>query len=248
MKLKNAIILLVIIAAVAVASFTALNGLAIGGITLRPAMEAINQGLDLKGGVYVVYEAETNATGEELDRIISQTIEVFRRRVDAMGLTEPLVVREGNNRIRVELPGVENAQEALDMIGRTAQLQFITLDGEVVVTGSNVKKADATFIQGEGNPVVSLEFDSEGTKSFADATAKHIGEPIFIVLDEEIISSPSVKSAIPNGQAYISGNFTVETASQLAALIRGGALPVDLKEVQTSTITATLGVNALEKV
>lgn len=247
MKLKNAIILLVIIAAVAVASFTALNGLAIGGITLRPAMEAINQGLDLKGGVYVVYEAETNATGEELDRIISQTIEVFRRRVDAMGLTEPLVVREGNNRIRVELPGVENAQEALDMIGRTAQLQFITLDGEVVVTGSNVKKADATFIQGEGNPVVSLEFDSEGTKSFADATAKHIGEPIFIVLDEEIISSPSVKSAIPNGQAYISGNFTVETASQLAALIRGGALPVDLKEVQTSTITATLGVNALEK-
>lgn len=247
MKFKNAIIFLVIIAVVAMAGFTALNGLQIGETTIRPIKEAINQGLDLKGGVYVVYEAETDATGDELNQIISQTIEVFRRRVDAMGLTEPLVIKEGDNRIRVELPGVENAQEALDMIGRTAQLQFMTIDGDVVLTGSNVRKADVAFVQGEANPVVNLEFDSEGTKSFADATAEYIGQPIFIVLDDEIISSPNVKNVIANGQGHISGDFTVESASQLAALIRGGALPVNLKEVQTSTITATLGVNALER-
>ncbi|AKL95179.1 protein-export membrane protein SecD [Clostridium aceticum] len=247
MKLKNAIVFILIIAVVGMAGFTAFNGLQIGEITIRPMQEAINQGLDLKGGVYVVYEAETDETGRELDQTINQTIEVFRRRVDAMGLTEPSIVREGDHRIRVELPGVENAQEALDMIGRTAQLQFITQEGEVVVTGTNVRKAEATFVEGQGSPVVSLEFDSEGTRNFADATAAHIGEPIFIILDEEIISAPTVENPIPNGRAIISGNFTVESASQLAALIRGGALPVNLREVQTSTITATLGVNALER-
>ncbi|SES73610.1 preprotein translocase subunit SecD [Natronincola peptidivorans] len=247
MKVKNAILFLVIIAIVGLAAFTAFEGLRVGELTIRPIRDAIKQGLDIKGGVYVVYEADTDASGQELDQIINQTIEVFRRRVDAMGLTEPYVVREGDKRIRVELPGVENAQEALDMIGRTAQLQFITTEGEVVVTGSNVRKAEATFISGEANPVVELEFDSEGTRNFAEATGKHIGEPIFIILDDEIISSPMVRNMIPNGQGFISGDFTVESASQLAALIRGGALPVNLNEVETSTITATLGVNALDR-
>lgn len=247
MRLKNAIILFVLIAVIALTTFSVFNGLKVGEFVIKPVGESINLGLDLKGGVYVVYEAETDATGKELEQMMDQTIEVFRRRVDAMGLTEPSIVREGENRIRVELPGVEDAQSALDMIGRTAQLQFMTAEGEVVVTGGNVKKADATFLNGQTNPVVSLEFNSEGTKSFADATGKHIGEPIFIILDEEIISSPIVKDTIPNGQAFISGDFTIETASQLAALIRGGALPVNLTEVQTSTITASLGVNALEK-
>jgi len=247
LKLKNAIIFLLLISVIAFTTFTLFNGFNIGKITIKPVSETINLGLDLKGGVYVVYEAKTDATGRDLDQIMDQTIEVFRRRVDAMGLTEPSIAREGEDRIRIELPGVEDAQSALDMIGKTAQLQFVTVDGEVVVTGGNVKKADATFLNGQTSPVVSLEFDSEGTKHFADATGQHIGEPIFIILDEEIVSSPIVKDTIPNGQAFISGDFTIESASQLAALIRGGALPVDLEEIQTSTITASLGVNALEK-
>ncbi|SDK56222.1 protein translocase subunit SecD [Natronincola ferrireducens] len=247
MKLKNALLFFVIIALVVLTTYTAFNGIQVGEVRIRPVQEAINQGLDLKGGVYVVYEAETDETGRELDQTINQTIEVFRRRVDAMGLTEPSIVREGEKRIRIELPGVENAQEALDMIGKTAQLQFITPEGEVVVTGGNVKKAEATFISGEAHPVVEFELDSEGTKNFAEATAQHIGEPIFIILDDEIISSPIVNNTIPNGRGHISGNFTVESASQLAALIRGGALPVNLTEVETSTITATLGVNALQR-
>ncbi len=247
MRFKNAIIFILIVAITGLACFIAVKGLELGPISLNPFLGSIKQGLDLKGGVYVVYEAQTNESGKELDQIIGQTIEVFRRRVDAMGLTEPLVIREGDKRIRVELPGVENAQEALETIGKTAQLQFVTVDGDIVVTGKNVNTAEANFVQGESNPVVSLEFDSEGTKQFADATAQYIGEPIFIILDNEVISSPNVRTVIPNGQAFISGDFTVETASNLAALIRGGALPVNLKEVQTSTITATLGVNAFEK-
>lgn len=252
MKAKNGIIFLMIIAILGLSIFTAFNGLEIGSYRIRPIKDSIRQGLDLKGGVYVVYEAQTDKTGAELDELIQQVIEVFSKRVDGMGLTEPLIIREGEKRIRVELPGVQNAQEAIETIGKTAQLKFVTADNEVVVTGSNVAKSQATL--GEGNaPQVSLEFDSEGAKKFAEATGKLAGledamdRIIYIILDDEIISSPVVSSQIPNGQASISGGFTIETASNLAALIRAGALPVDLEEVQTSTITASLGENALNK-
>ncbi len=252
MKAKNGIIFLMIIAILGLAIFTAFNGLDIGNYTIKPVKDSIKQGLDLKGGVYVVYEAQTDKKGAELDEIMEQVIEVFSRRVDGMGLTEPLIVREGEKRIRVELPGVENAQEAIDTIGKTAQLKFVTKDGEVVVTGSNVVRSQATLGQGQ-QPQVSLEFDSEGAKKFAEATGRlaEFQDPmdkiINIILDDEIISSPVVNAKIPDGHASISGNFTIETASNLAALIRAGALPVDLEEVQTSTITATLGENALNK-
>ena len=252
MKAKNGIIFLMIIAILGLAIFTAFNGLDIGNYTIKPVKDSIKQGLDLKGGVYVVYEAQTDKKGAELDEIMEQVIEVFSRRVDGMGLTEPLIVREGEKRIRVELPGVENAQEAIDTIGKTAQLKFVTKDGEVVVTGSNVVRSQATLGQGQ-QPQVSLEFDSEGAKKFAEATGRlaELQDPmdkiINIILDDEIISSPVVNAKIPDGHASISGNFTIETASNLAALIRAGALPVDLEEVQTSTITATLGENALNK-
>jgi len=252
MKAKSGIILLMIVAILGLSIFTAFNGLEIGNYTIKPVSESIRQGLDLKGGVYVVYEAQTDATGRELDELIEQVIEVFSKRVDGMGLTEPLIIREGEKRIRVELPGAKNAQEALDTIGKTAQLKFVTADDEVVVTGSNVARSQATL--GDGNsPQVSLEFDSEGAKKFDEATGRLAGlensidRIIYIILDDEVISSPVVSNRIPNGQASISGGFTIETASNLAALIRAGALPVDLEEVQTSTITASLGENALNK-
>ncbi len=252
MKARNSIIFLLIIAVLGLTIFTAFNGLEIGNFKVEPAKESIRQGLDLKGGVYVVYEAQTDASGRELDDLIDQVIGVFGRRVDSMGLTEPLITREGTKRIRVELPGAKNAQEAIDMIGKTAQLQFITSDGDVVVTGANVTKSQATL--GQGNAAqVSLQFDKEGAEKFAEVTGRlaaltnDMDKMIHIILDEEIISSPRVSSKIPDGQAVITGNFTVETASNLAALIRAGALPVELEEIQTSTITATLGENALNK-
>ncbi len=249
MKFKNVSSFILAILVIALLGFTAIKGINIGNIKLSPAGEQINQGLDLKGGVFVVYEAKTDAKGEELNKIINQTIEVFRKRVDGMGLTEPVIVKEGENRIRIELPGVKDAQQAIDSIGKTAQLQFILPDGSVVVSGAEVTNADVSIDNRNNQPFVSLEFNSEGSKKFAEATRNlaPTNEPIFIVLDGEVISSPRVNEEIPNGQAQVTGNFTVESASELAGLIRAGALPVDFEEVQSSTITATLGEEALDK-
>ncbi|SCZ07274.1 protein translocase subunit SecD [Alkaliphilus peptidifermentans] len=253
MRVKNAIIFILLIALVSLAAFTALFGLEVGDRSIRPISQSMKQGLDLQGGVYVVYEAKTNLTGVELDRTIDQTIGIFNRRVNALGLTEPIIVREGDKRIRVELPGVENAQEAIDLIGQTAQLRFITFDGEEVLTGANVRKAEVNFV--DGSPSVGLELDSEGANSFSEATGRLDRDyapraqerTIFIVLDDEVISDPVVTERITGGRANITGRFSMEYASNLATLIRGGALPVDLEEIESSTITATLGVNALNR-
>ncbi|PHS36239.1 MAG: protein translocase subunit SecD [Alkaliphilus sp.] len=252
MKAKSVIAFLAIFVVVVLAIFSSLNGIEIGGLKTDSLRDSIRQGLDLQGGVFVVYEAQTDVKGQELDRLINQTIEVFRRRVDGMGLMEPVIVREGEKRIRVELPGVKVAQDALEIIGKTAQLQFIAPDGEIIITGENVNQAEATFPPGESHPVVSLEFDSEGARKFADATEKAARLPeeeaiIYIVLDGEIISAPGVDERISGGRAIISGRFTAESAANLATLIRAGALPVDLVEMQTSTITASLGVDAFNK-
>lgn len=244
---KSAFFLVVIL--IATFAYTAFAGISAGGMEIPSTVSKIKQGLDLKGGVFVLYEADTDITGTELDDIMDQTIAVFRKRIDSMGLTEPLIVREGEKRIRIELPGVENAQQALDTIGKTAQLQFITVREEVVVTGADVKNAKVVIDSKENAPVVALEFTPEGAKKFADATAKLAvnQEPLLIVLDNEVISSPVVNVAIPDGNATISGNFTVESASELANLIRGGALPVNFTEVQSSIVTATLGEDALAR-
>ncbi|HZK37347.1 MAG TPA: protein translocase subunit SecD, partial [Clostridia bacterium] len=252
MRARNIVIFLIIIAVLGLSIFVAFNGLKIGSYKIKPVKESVRQGLDLKGGVYVVYEAQTDKTGVELEQLMEQVIEVFSKRVDSMGLTEPSITREGGKRVRVELPGVKDAQEAINMIGKTAQLQFVAADGEVVITGANVLKAQAGFGQGNA-PQVSLQFDKEGAQKFAEATERLVNMPnredriIYIILDEDVISYPEVSTKIPDGQASITGNFTIETASNLAALIRAGALPVELEEIQTSTITATLGENALHK-
>ena len=252
MKTRNIIIFLIIIAILGLSIFTALRGFKIGSYEIKPMKGSIRQGLDLKGRDYVVFETQTKKTGSELDQLMEQVVSVFGRRVDSMGLTEPSITREGGKRVRVELPGIKNAQEAIEMIGKTAQLQFITADGEVVITGANVVKAQATLGQGNA-PQVSLQLDKEGAVKFAEVTGRLVNLPnredkiIYIILDEEVISYPAVSTKIPDGHASITGNFTIETASNLAALIRAGALPVELEEIQSSTITATLGENALDR-
>ncbi len=253
MNKKNLSIFVIIVLLTAGSIFTAFVGLNIGGLKLGPLTDDINQGLDLQGGVYLVFEAQTESTGADLDREIQQVIEIFRRRVDSLGLTEPVIVREGADRIRVELPGVEEAEDAIAMIGTTARLSFVDPDGEVVLTGEGVRDARVDFQQNE--PVVRLELNATGRDAFAEVTGRLSRLPqrpvedrvIDIRLDDEIISSPSVNDHITDGVAVITGNFTVESAAELAALIRGGALPVDLEQIQTSTITATLGEFALQR-
>lgn len=264
MKTKNLLIFLLVLVIVGAGVYTAFNGVKIGDFTIAPVQDSMKLGLDIKGGAYVILEADTDAQGDELKGIMGQTKEVITRRVNAMGLTEPNIVLEGENRIRIELPGVQNTQDAIEVIGKTAQLKFMKTDGGVVVTGDQVKDAKLSFHPETQEPTVSLEFNSEGAKAFQVATRElallpdQVANPdnpeqimsnydksIVIVLDDQIISSPMVSEEIPNGQAYISGNFTTDSASNLAALIRGGALPVNLIEIQTSAIGPTLGIDSL---
>ena len=225
--------------------------------SINSAKDALKYGLDIDGGVYVVMEAQTDLKGDELRDLMEQTRAVIDNRVNQMGVAESSVTIEGEKRIRVEIPGAENAEEAISAVGKTAQLQFLLADGSVVLDGSHVKDAQ---ISTDGSYYkILLEFDSEGDSLFEEGTRKAYNREvtsvidevtsnqIAIVLDDEIIVHPDVKSVISGGNCEITGRYTKEEASTTAALIRGGALPVDLVEVQTSVQSATIGADALDK-
>ena len=148
--------------------FVTLKGLG----PLKPLKDEMKLGLDLKGGVYVVMEAKTKAKGEDLKKLMDQTQAVIEKRVNEMGLSEPVVTIEGENRIRVELPGAKDSDEAIKQIGKTAQLQFMTADQKLVLDGSNVKNAGVGRDEKKGGYAVTLEFDSKGSAAFEEATRK----------------------------------------------------------------------------
>ena len=252
--LKRVLAILVILL-IAFGWYVTLFGL---GSVMEPTKDKIKLGLDIKGGVYVVMEAQTDLIGEELTDLMNQTQAVIEQRVNEMGLAEPVVTVEGQKRIRVELPGAEDAEEAIEQIGRTAQLQFALADGTIVLDGSNVKDAN-TGTADDGGYAVNLEFDSEGADLFAEATQTAYSgsvtsategvsnNAIMIILDDQIISAPVVNEPISGGVCQISGGFSQEEAQNLAALIRGGSLPVELVEVNSSVQSARIGFNALEQ-
>ena len=221
---------------------------------------ALKYGLDINGGVYVVMEGKTEGLGytnEEINEIMEQTRAVLNNRVNQLGVAESTVTREGTNRLRVEMPGVTDAEEAIKAIGTTAQLTFVLADGSVVLDGSYVKDAQVDT-DGAGYKIL-LEFNSDGASLFEEASRKAYNrEPevkiegmdadeIAIVLDGTIITHPQVISVISGGRCEITGNYTKEEATTTAALIRGGALPIELEEIQSSVQTATIGANALDK-
>lgn len=229
-----------------------------GAGPVEPIKDRMKLGLDIKGGVYVVMEANTDLEGEELKEAMEQTQAVIEERVNQMGLAEPVVTIEGDKRIRVELPGAEDAQDAINQIGRTAQLQFALADGTIVLDGGNVKDAAAAMDNESAGYAVDLEFDSEGADLFHQATTTAYSgsvtstiqgvpnDAIMIILDGQIISAPSVNEPISGGRCTITGGFSQEEATNLAALIRGGALPLELEEVNSSVQSAKIGYNALE--
>ena len=230
----------------------------VGAGPIQPLKDRMKLGLDVKGGVYVVMEAKTDLKGDDLREAMEQTQAVIEERVNQMGLAEPVVTIEGEKRIRVELPGAEDAQEAIDHIGRTAQLQFALADGTIVLDGGNVKDATIATDNESAGYAVALEFDSEGSDLFHQATSQAYSgavtsaiegvdnKAIMIILDGQIISAPRVNEPISGGQCSITGGFSQEEASNLAALIRGGALPLELEEINSSVQSAKIGYNALE--
>lgn len=225
--------------------------------SLSSAKDAVKYGLDINGGVYVVMEAQTDLEGEDLHTLMEQTRAVIDNRVNQMGVAESSVTIEGDKRIRVEIPGADDAEDAIAAVGKTAQLRFILADGSLVVDGSCVK--DAQISPDGAYYKINLEFNDEGAELFEEGTRKALSgevEPsvegmsanqIAIVLDDEIIVHPNVQQVIQGGQCEITGGYSQEDASTTAALIRGGALPVDLVEVQSSVQAASIGADALDK-
>ena len=212
-------------------------------------------GLDLQGGVLIRLEAPEGTSNEDMMGAIS----IINNRINGLGVAEPDVRLEGDNRIAVELPGVDDPEEAVRTIGTTAKMQFVRADtGEVVVDGSHLKNAQAATndqtTDASQRFVVNIEFDDEGTQAFAAATEDlcnkySYGDEnriIAIVLDDQVISAPMIKEPISNGQAAISGGFsTYDDASNLAVQLNSGALPVDLEIVEQNTVGAPLGPDAI---
>lgn len=228
--------------------------------SFAPIKDQMKLGLDLKGGVYVVMEAQTNATGDDLKQLMSQTQAVIEKRVNQLGLSEPVVTIEGQNRIRVELPGAENATDAINAIGKTAQLQFVRADDKIVLDGSMVKDAGIEQDKENGGFAIGLKFNTDGANAFKQATQdivdgkvksvhdQYPDNTIMIILDGQVVSAPLVHEVIPNGEAIITGGtggFSEDEATNTSALIRGGALPVELKEVETSVVGPSIGMDAL---
>ncbi|WP_377186827.1 protein translocase subunit SecD [Ruegeria meonggei] len=217
-------------------------------------------------------EAEKLASN---DRTVRQSLEIIRRRIDEVGTREPTIQRQGADRILIQVPGIGSAGELKEIIGTTAQLTFnpvvrrgtdpdavpgvgeevvpsidesgvfYTLDSAPVVTGEELVDAQPAFDQ-NGRPAVSFRFNTSGARKFGDYTLENIGAPFAIVLDDEVISAPVIQSHIPGGSGIITGNFTVEESTNLAVLLRAGALPAGLEFLEERTIGPELGQDSID--
>ena len=239
---RNAVLtILVTIVAAAVCLYTVLVGL---GPHHLGSAKNIELGLDLAGGVSVTYEVnEDNPSQTDMD----DTIYKLQLRVQNYS-TESEVYQEGANRITVEIPGATNANEILEELGKPGDLSFQTEDGTEVLTGSNIESAEAGTYDENGinNYVVSLTMDEAGKQAFADATSANIGKPIYIYYDGQVVSAPTVQSAITEGGCVIENMESYEEAEELASTIRIGALPLTLTEVQSNVVGARLGQDAID--
>lgn len=215
--------------------------------TYKPIVNNIRLGLDLQGGLHVVLQAQEKEGKTVTADTIQKSIGVLEERVNSMGVSEPSIYPQGNDRIVIELAGVDDPEAAVDIIKNTAQLEFQDESGKVLVTGENLKDAQAKLASSGQSASVSLEFDKIGGQKFAAATAANVGKPIAIVLDGKIISAPNVNEPIPDGKAEISGNFTAKEAQDLAVLLRSGALPVSFSIMEKRAVGPSLGSDSLDK-
>lgn len=241
----------------------------------RPILQKAAGQLSLNVGSDGAVTIQFSDAGAEQLKIqaVDQSIEVIRKRVDETGTKEPTIIRQGDDRIVVQLPGVKDPQHLKELIGQTAKMTFrlvdeaaaasgqlpptsemvdgaqgsrepkLPLQKRVMVSGENLTGAQQTFQ--DGAPVVSFNFDTIGAKRFGDATSQNVGKRFAIVLDNKIISAPVIRSAIMGGSGIISGNFTPQSAQDLAVLLRAGALPAPLTVLEERTVGADLGADSI---
>ena len=222
--------------------------------------------------VVTLSDAEKLASDE---RTVQQSLEIVRRRIDEVGTREPTIQRQGADRIVIEVPGIGSAAELKAIIGTTAQLtfnpvvnrtqdanaspgvgnklvpsldepgQYYIIESAPVVTGEDLVDAQPSFDQ-NGNPAVSFRFNTSGARRFGDYTAENIGSPFAIVLDDEVVSAPVIQSYIPGGSGIITGRFDVEESTNLAVLLRAGALPAQLVFLVEETVGPQLGQDSID--
>lgn len=245
--------------------------------------KAANMFRKIDDGIEVT-EAEDNALvisyseialNQLKSKVVEQSIEIVRRRIDELGTKEPVIQAQGTSRIVVQLPGLQNPEQVKALLGKTAKMSFHLVDGtsslsdakrgklggqyklaygemgepyvitrKPVVGGENLVDAQPSFQNGEA--VVSFRFNSLGGKKFGEVTKNNIGERLAIVLDNEVISAPTIQSAIMGGSGVITGNFTVKSANDLALLLRSGALPAPLEVLEERTVGAGLGADSIK--
>ena len=216
-------------------------------VCVRPLASSIRQGLDLQGGTHVVLEAVDTEQAQVNDDAMNRVVAIMEKRVNALGLTEPIIQREGERRVIIELPGVKDPDAAIKTIGKTAMLEFRDEEGNTVLTGTDLKDAQASTNPQTGQNVVNLEFSDEGAQKFADLTMKNVGRTIAILLDGEVLTAPNVREPILGGRAEITGQKTLEEAQNLAVVLRSGALPVKVEIIETRTVGPTLGQDSKDK-
>jgi preprotein translocase subunit SecD len=218
------------------------------------------------GLIQVVFTQE--GVTDRVRRAAEQAIEVIRRRVDALGTTEPNIQRQGADRILVQVPGLQDPQRLKDILGQTAKLEFrmladsavgdvdqlpsrdsggqrVPVERRVIVSGEDLTDAQPGFDQRTNEPIVSFRFNLRGAQRFGQATTENVGRPLAIVLDQEVISAPRIIQPITGGSGQISGRFTVEQANNLSILLRAGALPAKLTIVEERTVGPGLGADSI---
>ncbi len=213
---------------------------------IAPLAGSIRQGLDLQGGTHVVLEGVDTPEATVNDDAMNRVVKIMEKRVNELGLTEPIIQREGERRIIIELPGIKDPDKAIAVLGKTAMLEFKDEEGNTVLKGTDLKDAREQTTQNNQNEV-AIEFTDEGAQKFADLTSANVGRTISILLDGEVLTAPRVNEPITGGKAVITGSRNLEEAHNLAVLLRSGALPVKVDIIETRTVGPTLGQDSKDK-
>ena len=232
------------------------------------------------GGGLIRLTVPEAAINQRIRQTIDQSMQIVERRVNQLGTVEPVIERQGNDRILVQVPGLQDPTRLKQLLGKTAKMEFRMVDSnvppdqaqhgglppdddllmsasspkvpyvvkkQVLVSGGDLTDAQTAFDPRSGEPVVSFKFNSTGSRKFAQATTENVGQPFAIVLDNEVISAPVIREPITGGQGQISGNFTVQSANDLAILLRAGALPAPLTVIEERTVGPGLGQDSIAK-
>lgn len=239
----------------------------------RKLEDGLNVSVNESGVIEIKYTDQ--ALAQLRARVLDQSIEIVRRRIDELGTKEPVIQSQGIDRIVVQLPGVQNPEEVKQLLGKTAKMSFHLVDdrtnaadarrgklnsasrvvsgmdgGEYVIARKSVvggeNLVDSQVSFQDGGAVVSFKFDNVGGRKFGEVTKNNIGRQLAIVLDNEVISAPVIQSAIMGGSGVITGNFTSEAANELAMLLRSGALPAPLEVLEERTVGAGLGADSIQ--